>query len=99
MPTAAVIVPAAGRGTRMGEGPAKQYRLLGTRPVLWHTLARLQACARVGRIVVAIHAEDRQRFREVAGDTRFSKLSRRSSVVPRARSRCGPGCGPSPTRS
>lgn len=58
----------------MGEGPAKQYRLLGTRPVLWHTLDRLQACARIDRIVVAIHADDRQRFREVAGDPPFSKL-------------------------
>ena len=74
MSTAAVIVPAAGRGTRMGEGVAKQYRLLGTRPVLWHTLDRLQASARIDRMVVAIHAEDGERFREVAEDPRFSKL-------------------------
>ena len=74
MSTAAVIVPAAGRGTRMGEGVAKQYRLLGTRPVLWHTLERLQASTRIDRMIVAIHAEDGERFREVAEDPLFSKL-------------------------
>ena len=74
MPTAAVIVPAAGRGIRMGEGLAKQYRPLGDRPVLWHTLARLQACPRIGRIIVAIHADDEERFRQVAADPFFDKL-------------------------
>ncbi len=74
MPTAAVIVPAAGRGIRMGEGLAKQYRPLGDRPVLWHTLARLQACPRIGRIIVAIHADDDERFRQVAADPFFDKL-------------------------
>ena len=33
-----VIIVAAGRGTRMGEGPPKQWRDLGGQPVLGWTL-------------------------------------------------------------
>lgn len=65
MDTAVVIVPAAGRGRRMGEGEPKQYRRLQGRSVLWHTLARLQASPRIHGIVVAIQAEDGDRFAAV----------------------------------
>ena len=58
----------------MGEGPAKQYRLLGGRPVLWHTLARLQASPRIGRIIAAIHAEDEERFGRISSDPLLDKL-------------------------
>ena len=74
MTTAAAIVPAAGRGRRMGEGPAKQYRLLGGRPVFWHTLARLQASPRIGRIIAAIHGDDEERFGRIASDPLLDKL-------------------------
>ena len=74
MTTAAAIVPAAGRGLRMGEGPAKQYRLLGRRPVLWHTLSRLQASPRIGRIIAAIHGDDEERFGRIAADPLLDKL-------------------------
>ena len=74
MTTAAAIVPAAGRGLRMGEGPAKQYRLLRGRPVFWHTLARLQASPRIGRIIAAIHGDDEERFGRIASDPLLDKL-------------------------
>ncbi len=74
MATAAAIVPAAGRGLRMGEGPAKQYRLLGGRPILWHTLARLQASPRIRRIIAAIHGDDEERFGCISSDPLLDKL-------------------------
>ena len=40
--TAAIIV-AAGRGTRAGDGPPKQWREIGGKPVLAHTLNALRA--------------------------------------------------------
>ena len=72
MPTTTVIIPAAGRGRRFGEGVPKQYQLLHGRPVLWHALQRFQQCPAVGTIVVAIHPDDAGGFRAVAGD--FDKL-------------------------
>ena len=38
MPSAAVIIPAAGSGTRMGLGHPKQYHLLAGVPILIHTI-------------------------------------------------------------
>lgn len=51
----AVVIVAAGRGTRAGSGDAKQWREIGGRPVLAHTVA---AFAGVGRIVVVLHPSD-----------------------------------------
>ena len=50
----AVIIVAAGRGTRMGEGPPKQWRNLGGKPALAWTL---QAFAGFRRVLV-IHPDD-----------------------------------------
>jgi 2-C-methyl-D-erythritol 4-phosphate cytidylyltransferase/2-C-methyl-D-erythritol 2,4-cyclodiphosphate synthase len=51
----AVVIVAAGRGTRAGPGEAKQWRALGGRPILARTVA---AFAGVGRIVVVLHPEE-----------------------------------------
>jgi 2-C-methyl-D-erythritol 4-phosphate cytidylyltransferase/2-C-methyl-D-erythritol 2,4-cyclodiphosphate synthase len=61
MVTAALIV-AAGRGTRAGDGPPKQYRPLGGLPILTRTIARFLASPRIDRIVVCIREEDRALF-------------------------------------
>lgn len=66
----AVVIVAAGRGERAGqscEGP-KQYRLIGGKPVLRHTLETFLANPRIGRIVVAIHPDDEELFAEAASD-------------------------------
>lgn len=55
--TASVIV-AAGRGSRMGGGEPKQWRLLAGRPVVAHAVDALR---RFGPVVVAIHPEDRDK--------------------------------------
>src|SRR5664279_5839670 len=61
----AVILPAAGLGTRMGKGTAektgtsrKQFMLLEGSPILMHTVRKFTACARISEIVVAVRVED-----------------------------------------
>src|SRR5207248_118878 len=61
----AVILPAAGLGTRMGKGTAektgtsrKQFMLLEGSPILIHTVRKFAASDRVSEIVVAVRAED-----------------------------------------
>lgn len=56
--TTAVIIVAAGRGTRAGEGEPKQWRPLAGVPVLLHTLRAFQ---HTGRIVVVLHPDDMAR--------------------------------------
>jgi len=61
----AVILPAAGLGTRMGrqspekEGTSrKQFMLLDGRPILLHTIHKFVSCPSVTEIVVALRKED-----------------------------------------
>jgi 2-C-methyl-D-erythritol 4-phosphate cytidylyltransferase len=61
----AVILPAAGLGTRMGKNSAeksgtsrKQFMLLHGAPILVHTVRKFAAVERVTEIVVAVRAED-----------------------------------------
>jgi 2-C-methyl-D-erythritol 4-phosphate cytidylyltransferase len=49
----AVLVPAAGLGTRLGSGGPKALRELGGVPLLWHAVRRLCAAVDVGVVVVA----------------------------------------------
>ena len=67
-PTAKVValVPAAGLGIRMaggrtaqGAAPPKQLLELDGVPILFLTLRRLAACARLGRLIVAVRPADR----------------------------------------
>jgi len=65
----AVVVVAAGRGERAGQadGP-KQYRRIGGKAVIWHTLKAFLDHPRVGPIAVAIHADDGELFASAAGE-------------------------------
>lgn len=61
----AVILPAAGLGTRMGKSSAektgtsrKQFMLLDGSPILVHTVRKFAASPRVTEIVVAVRPED-----------------------------------------
>lgn len=59
--TAAALVVAAGRGTRLADPVTllpKQYRLLAGRPVLTHTLSALGNHPRITQIVTVIHPDD-----------------------------------------
>jgi len=72
---AAVVIVAAGRGERAGraEGP-KQYRPIGGRPVVSHTLDVFLRHPRIGRIVVAIHPDDDELFRAAAPEAADGRL-------------------------
>jgi 2-C-methyl-D-erythritol 4-phosphate cytidylyltransferase len=53
------VVPAAGRGTRVGGECPKQYLPLAGRPLLLHTLERLAAHPRIDGLLVVLSAADR----------------------------------------
>ncbi len=72
MTTAALIV-AAGRGTRAGDGPPKQYREIGGRTVIARTLARFAAAPGVDRILVVLRPEDRALFERATAGLAFAK--------------------------
>lgn len=61
----AVILPAAGLGTRMGRPSAetggtsrKQFMLLDGSPILAHTVRKFLQCDKVNEIVVSVRADD-----------------------------------------
>ncbi|KQZ96582.1 2-C-methyl-D-erythritol 4-phosphate cytidylyltransferase [Mesorhizobium sp. Root157] len=64
----AAVIVAAGRGERAGQadGP-KQYRNIGGRAVIAHTLETFLSHPRVDVVVVAIHADDRELFEQAVG--------------------------------
>lgn len=66
----AAVIVAAGRGERAGQadGP-KQYRLIGGRAVIAHTLETFLTHPMVDIVVVAIHADDRELFDHAAGES------------------------------
>jgi 2-C-methyl-D-erythritol 4-phosphate cytidylyltransferase/2-C-methyl-D-erythritol 2,4-cyclodiphosphate synthase len=53
-----VIVVAAGRGQRAGEGPPKQFRTIGGEMVLRRTLALFAGHPAIRRVLPVIHADD-----------------------------------------
>ncbi|EPE98564.1 bifunctional 2-C-methyl-D-erythritol 4-phosphate cytidylyltransferase/2-C-methyl-D-erythritol 2,4-cyclodiphosphate synthase protein [Rhizobium grahamii CCGE 502] len=64
-----IVVVAAGRGERAGaskDGP-KQYRTIGGRPVIVHTLEKFASWELACHIVVVIHPDDEALFAKVAG--------------------------------
>ena len=69
----AVLIPAAGSGSRFGGDIPKQFRTLGGKPILQHVVERFLAHERVGRIIVAVadilvdEARQTDRVRFVAG--------------------------------
>lgn len=63
MPTAARyfgLIPAAGRGERIGGSLPKQYVALGGKTMLEHAIDALAREARIARIVVVVAPEDRR---------------------------------------
>ncbi len=76
----AVILPAAGLGTRMGRVPAektgtsrKQFMLLEGSPILLHTIRKFVASPLVTEIVVALRADDLEWFGETIRSEAFPK--------------------------
>ena len=64
----AVLVPAAGRGERLGSGSPKALRLLAGEPLLLHAVRGLRAAPSVGPVVVAAPADDLDAVRAMLAD-------------------------------
>jgi len=58
-PHCVALLVAAGQGTRAGEGPPKQYRVLAGQPVLRRSIEAFAASARVNRVHVVINPDHR----------------------------------------
>lgn len=65
----AVIIVAAGRGTRAGAGLPKQWRQIAGASVAAHTVARFRAHAGAGKIVLVIHPDDHKFADQIEGVT------------------------------
>lgn len=59
---AAALIVAAGRGERAGGGVPKQFRPLGGKPMLRWSVEAMRASPLIGRVVVAIGADDQAAF-------------------------------------
>jgi 2-C-methyl-D-erythritol 4-phosphate cytidylyltransferase len=70
------IIVAAGRGSRMGGGRAKQFREINGIPIIIHTLARFERSATVSGSVVVLPEDE-------SGE--FSALAARHGIRKRAR--------------
>src|SRR5690242_15368149 len=70
--SAAAIVLAAGRGTRMG-GPDKVFIEIAGRPVLAWTLLAFERAASIERIVVVTRADCLELVAQIAGSAGIAK--------------------------
>jgi len=66
--TTAAVVPAAGRGERLGPGTPKALRLLGGVPLLVHAVHALSAARSVDLVVVAAPADGVAQVRALLAD-------------------------------
>ncbi len=66
-PDTLVLIVAAGRGSRAGDGLPKQYRRLNGKPVLVHTLEAFLRIGRIGAVQVVIHPDDREHYDNALG--------------------------------
>lgn len=67
LPRCYALVPCAGIGSRAGAGGPKQYRAVGGRPVVAHTLAALGALPALAATLVVLSPEDTQFEQAVPG--------------------------------
>ncbi len=76
---AAAVVPAAGRGERLGGTLPKSLILLGGRPLVQYALETLQGVAQIAAVVVAVPSDSVALVRDLASDAGLSKVI---AVVP-----------------
>jgi 2-C-methyl-D-erythritol 4-phosphate cytidylyltransferase len=70
------IIVAAGRGSRMGGGRAKQFREISGIPIIIHTLRRFEECSAVGETTVVLPEAEREEFLSLSGKYGLRKLAR-----------------------
>ena len=79
----AVILPAAGLGTRMGRPSPekagtsrKQFMLLDGSPIFLHTVRKFAKIPRVSEIILAVRAEDREWVEDLLKKEKLGKPAR-----------------------
>lgn len=70
-----VLVPAAGKGRRLGADINKLYLPLRGRVLLSYTLVALESCPSVGSIVVAVGKGEEDQCRRLVAELEISKVS------------------------
>jgi 2-C-methyl-D-erythritol 4-phosphate cytidylyltransferase len=70
------IIVAAGQGTRMGGGDAKQFRRLAGVPVVVHTLRRFELCETISACVVVVPASAADDLLLLAQQHQLQKVTR-----------------------
>ncbi|MEO5631313.1 MAG: 2-C-methyl-D-erythritol 4-phosphate cytidylyltransferase, partial [Nitrospiraceae bacterium] len=76
-PLVVALVPAAGRGLRMGGSVPKQFLSLGGEPLIIQSLRTLQAAPVVDQIILAVPSTDVEYCEnEIVGRHRFSKVTK-----------------------
>jgi 2-C-methyl-D-erythritol 4-phosphate cytidylyltransferase len=77
MPLVVALVPAAGRGLRMGGSVPKQFLSIGGEPLIVQSLRILQAAPVVGQIILAVPPADIEYCeREIVLRHRFTKVTK-----------------------
>ncbi len=76
-----VLVVAAGRGSRAGDGLPKQYRSLAGQPLLARTLLAFLRRADVASVIPVIHADDRSLFGDVVSTLQPADAERLAEPV------------------
>jgi len=77
IPLVVALVPAAGRGLRMGGSVPKQYLSIGGEPLIVQSLRTLQAAPVVGQIILAVPSADIEYCqREIVLRHRFTKVTK-----------------------
>jgi len=76
VPLVVALVPAAGRGLRMGGSIPKQFLSLGGEPLIVQSLRTLQAAPDVDQVVLAVPLADIEYCeKEIVSRHRFTKVS------------------------
>ena len=72
----AILIVAAGRGSRAGAGLPKQYRRLGDRCLLAHTLSSLCSAIPSASLSVVIHPDDKSHYLQCINEITAAERSR-----------------------
>ncbi len=70
-----VVIPAGGRGVRLGGDVPKQFLLLNGKPILQHSIEKFESLNEVDEIVVVVPADEIRRAERIIEKARFKKVS------------------------
>lgn len=73
-PKVGAVIVAAGRGQRAGGPAPKQWQMLGTRTVAWHTLRAFACHPQIGPIVFVHHPDDLDQVDALQSDYAFTPV-------------------------